>query len=191
MAVVVIHSPSLSVEAKKSIGDQVMTALHNEGIPASTVIVLFKVEQADLYLDGGVLIEARHAVPTVSPAVHTRSPIQPETAALNFLPQRSSEAEGFKTRARRTKQELGELKTRLITLLHEKGGLSSFDAQKELGLQDCDWAPATLRRFFSDLETEGLIKKEGQKRGTRYVLLGTLNKPTGHGIPILKKKAGD
>lgn len=188
MAVVVIHSPSLSVEAKKSIGDQVMTALHNEGIPASTVIVLFKAEQADLYLDGGVLIQAHHAVPTESPAVHTRGPSQPEVAPLNFLPMGSSTSEEFKTRTRRTKQELGDLRARLVTLLHEKGGLSSFDAQKEMGLQDCDWAPATLRRFFSELEAEGLLKKEGQKRGTRYVLLGTLNKPTGHGTPILKKK---
>jgi len=65
------------------------------------------------------------------------------------------------------------------------------DAQKDMELQDCDWAPATLRRFFAELEEEGLIKKEGQKRGTRYVLLGTLNKPAGLAAPILMKKPED
>lgn len=191
MAVVVIHSPSLSVEAKKRVGDQVITALHNEDVPASTVVVLFKVENADLYLDGGVLVEARHSAPTLPAASHPRTQTSPEPSTLNFLPHRPTAKEDFKTRARRTKQELAEMKTRLITLLHEKGGLSSFDAQKEMELQDCDWAPATLRRFFAELEQEGLIKKEGQKRGTRYVLLGTLNKPVGLPTPILMKKAGD
>lgn len=191
MAVVVIHSPNLSAEAKKRIGDQVITALHNEDVPASTVVVLFKVENADLYLDGGVLVEARHSTPALPAAPQTRTPIHPEPAQLNFLAPRGPVNDGFKTRARRTKQELSDMKSRLVGLLHEKGGLSSFDAQKEMELQDCDWAPATLRRFFAELEEEGLIKKEGQKRGTRYVLLGTLNKPAGVPAPILMKKSED
>lgn len=191
MAMVVIHSPSLSAAAKKRIGDQVITALHNEDVPASSVVVLFKVEKADLYLDGGVLVEAEAtANPGPAPA-----PVRPQTIAEPsqhvFLTTLAPVKDDFKTRARRTKQELSELKAKLINLLHEKGGLSSFDAQKEMELQDCDWAPATLRRFFAELEEEGLIKKEGQKRGTRYVLLGTLNKAAGLGTPILKKKSED
>ena len=191
MAMVVIHSPSLSVAAKKRIGDQVITALHNEDVPASSVVVLFKVEKADLYLDGGVLIEAQPSAASAPTNPTIRFQADSEPTQLNFLPPQSASRNDYKTRARRTKQELSELKTKLITLLHEKGGLSSFDAQKDMELQDCDWAPATLRRFFAELEEEGLIKKEGQKRGTRYVLLGTLSKQTGLGNPILKKKSED
>jgi DNA-binding transcriptional regulator YhcF (GntR family) len=60
-----------------------------------------------------------------------------------------------------------------VKTLQLQGALSSFQAQEELGLKTCDWAPATLRRFFSELEDEGVIVKQGQKRGTRYVWKGT------------------
>lgn len=38
----------------------------------------------------------------------------------------------------------------------------------KLGLKDCDWAPATLRRMFHELAESKEIRVEGQKRGTRY-----------------------
>lgn len=186
MAVVVIHAPSLSSDAKKRIGEQVITALHNEDVPASSVVVLFKPEDADIYLDGGLLVEAYHGGATSAPRPAS-APTEPAAAPLlKLVP-----ADDYKTRARRTKQELADIKVKLVEALREKGGLSSFDAQRELKLQDCDWAPATLRRFFAELEEEGLIKKEGQKRGTRYVLLGTLNKPHDLGAPKLVKKQDD
>ncbi len=190
MAVVVIHAPSLSANAKKRIGEQVITALHNEDVPASSVVVLFKAEDADIYLDGGLLAEAHRAPSNPAPARTAAAPAptpEPEPAPLLRLEPTSD----FKTRARRTKNELTDLKAKLLKALQDKGGLSSFDAQKELGLQDCDWAPATLRRFFAELELEGVIKKEGQKRGTRYVLLGTLTKPHSLGAPKLVKKHGE
>lgn len=178
MALVLIHASKLSPDAKKRIGDHVITALHNEGLAASSTVVLFKTEEADIYLEGGPLIQAEAAAPAPKAA-----PV-PEPAAplMKLLP-----ADDFKTRARRTKDELNGLKDRLVAALRNTGGLSSFDAQKALDLQDCDWAPATLRRFFAELEQEGLIKKEGQKRGTRYVLVGAITKAV-PAQPILQKK---
>ena len=79
----------------------------------------------------------------------------------------------FKSKPRRSKHELSDLKNQLVQTLQRQGALSSFQAQEELGLKTCDWAPATLRRFFSELEDEGVIVKQGQKRGTRYVWKGT------------------
>jgi len=122
MAVVVIHAPSLSAAAKKRIGDQIITALHNEDVPASSVVVLFKVEKADLYLDGGVLIEAQPSEAFAPMAMAHRLPTDAQAAQVHFLSIHASPKEDFKTRARRTKQELAELKAKLITLLHEKGG---------------------------------------------------------------------
>ena len=46
------------------------------------------------------------------------------------------------------------------------------ESQTRLGLKDSEGAPATLRRFFGELEEEGFITKQGQKRGTRYVWKG-------------------
>jgi hypothetical protein len=83
----------------------------------------------------------------------------------------------FKTKPRRSKVELSDLKAQLVKTLQFQGALSSFQAQEELGLKSCDWAPATLRRFFSELEDEGVIVKQGQKRGTRYVWKGTTHQP--------------
>jgi hypothetical protein len=79
----------------------------------------------------------------------------------------------FKNKPRRTKGELLDLKAQLVKTLQFQGALSSFQAQEELGLKTCEWAPATLRRFFSELEAEGVVIKQGQKRGTRYVWKGT------------------
>lgn len=184
MAMVLIHASNLSPEAKTRIGEQVITALHNEDVPASSVVVLFMPERADLYLDGGPLMLApgSGSIPAAAPARPASLPsAEPAVAPLLRLEAGSD----FKTRARRTKGELSDLKERLIKALRASGGLSSFDAQKALDLQECDWAPATLRRFFAELEDEGLIRKEGQKRGTRYVLAGP--KPS-TAVPILQKK---
>jgi hypothetical protein len=56
MPLVVIQASDLSSEQKKRIGDRLMEAFHREGIHASSVVVLFKREDADILLDGGLLI---------------------------------------------------------------------------------------------------------------------------------------
>ena len=52
-------------------------------------------------------------------------------------------------------ERMGLVDATLVQILQEKGALSSFQAQEELGLKTCDWAPATLRRFFSELGDSG------------------------------------
>ena len=167
MAMVVIHTSTLSRVQKQRIGDRVIEALHNEGVQASTVVVLFKAEDTDIYLDGGLLHEA--AAPSSHP--------QPAPPPVGFVPGPPAPIQDFKTKVRRSRQELDELRSRLVALLQDRGALSSFEAQDGLELADCDWAPATLRRFFADLEAEGVIFKQGQKRGTRYVWKGVANLP--------------
>src|SRR5512145_112750 len=162
MPLVTIQATRLSADQKKRIGDRLIEAFHREGIPASSVVILFGREELDILLDGGYLIEAsRDSAP---PALPSRA--EPEEAA------EGEPMEEFKTRSRRTKTELTDLKALLVSKLQLQGALSSFQAQDELGLKDCEWAPATLRRFFSELEEEGVIIKQGQKRGTRYVWKG-------------------
>ena len=91
----------------------------------------------------------------------------------------------FKNKLRRSKVELNDLKAQLVKTLQLQGALSSFQAQEELGLKTCDWAPATLRRFFSELEDEGVISKQGQKRGTRYVWKG-ITSQSAHSAPLAR-----
>jgi hypothetical protein len=86
-----------------------------------------------------------------------------------------AEVPAFKSKARRTKGELDDLKQNLVQKLQMEGSLSSFEAQEALGLKDCDWAPATLRRLFTELEEAKLIGKTGQKRGTRYQWKGIVS----------------
>jgi hypothetical protein len=171
MAMVVLRTPPLSSDQKKRIGDRVLGALHHEGIPAASTVILFQAENADLYLDGGLFYEAARpaaAPPALKPLpVPAQAPEEPKEAAFSFLP-----AAEPKPRGRRSKSELADLKDRLVRLLQAEGALSSFDAQTRLNLKDSDGAPATLRRFFSELEEEGAITKQGQKRGTRYVWKG-------------------
>jgi hypothetical protein len=96
----------------------------------------------------------------------------PETVTLNAEGTPTAETtEDFKAKTRRSRQELEDLKQKLIDLLHTKGSLSSFEAQDKLGLSECDWAPATLRRLFGQMEDEKIITKSGQKRGTRYFMV--------------------
>lgn len=167
MAMVVIHTSALSSVQKQRIGDRVIEALHNEGLPASTVVVLFKAEDTDIYLDGGLLHEAATPLSTTPPAV----------PAPGFMPGPPAAQQDFKTKVRRSRQELDGLRSKLVALLQDRGALSSFEAQDGLALADCDWAPATLRRFFAELEDDGVIFKQGQKRGTRYVWKGVANLP--------------
>lgn len=180
MAMVVIHTSALSRVQKQRIGDRVIEALHNEGLPASTVVVLFKAEDTDIYLDGGLVHEASAPLAAAQPAA----------PSAGFVPGPPAAEQDFKTKARRSRQELDELRSKLVALLQDRGALSSFEAQDGLQLADCDWAPATLRRFFADLEEEGVIFKQGQKRGTRYVWKGVANLPRVPAPVKLVKKEG-
>lgn len=180
---VVIHTPSLSRAQKQRIGERVMEALHGEGIPASSVVVLFKAEEADIYLEGGLLHE-------VSSLPSRPSGSDPSPANKGFVAGPPAASNDFRTKVRRSRQELGELKSGLVRLLQDRGALSSFEAQDALELNGCEWAPATLRRFFSDLESDGVITKQGQKRGTRYVWKGVANLPPSPTPVKLVKKEG-
>lgn len=168
MAIVIIESPSLTSDQKTRIGERVITALQHEGLAPGSVVVLFQPERGDIYLDG-LLVKAEVATPV---ALQAPLPPKPVTAppAPNPVPD-------FKAKARRSKPELEDMKTRLMKILQDKGSLSSFEAQVDLDLKECDWAPATLRRLFTDLEEAQLITKSGQKRGTRYVWKGIVNAP--------------
>jgi hypothetical protein len=178
MPLVTIQATRLSADQKKRIGDRVIEAFHREGIPASSVVVVYSREDLDILLDGGYLIESALEP---QPQIPLPKQVAPAPAEAELLDE-------FKTRSRRTKSELTELKALLVSKLQLQGALSSFQAQDELGLKDCDWAPATLRRFFSELEEEGVITKQGQKRGTRYVWKGITSQAQAGGMPKLVKK---
>ncbi|HEX9082201.1 MAG TPA: hypothetical protein VF768_07975 [Holophagaceae bacterium] len=167
MAMVVIQTPALSADQKRRIGERVISLLQNEGFAPGGVVVLFRPESQDLYLDG-LLFEAERqpeAAPVAAPAP---APVPEPAPAAPAAPT-------FKAAGRRTKHELEDLRQRLIQKLQMEGSLSSFEAQEALGLKDFDWAPGTLRRLFTDLEEEKLITKTGQKRGTRYQWKGIVS----------------
>jgi len=179
MAIVIIQSSSLSADQKSRIGERVITALQQEGLAPGSVVVLFRPERGDIYLDG-MLVQAQ------APAVaQTPTPPAPKPAA----PAPPAAPPAFKTKARRSKPELEDLKQDLMHLLQDKGSLSSFEAQVALDLKDCDWAPATLRRLFTELEETKLISKSGQKRGTRYLWKGIVNTP--QSTPIVRLVKAD
>ena len=124
MAMVVIQTPPLSAEQKKRIGDRVLSALHHEGVPASSAVILFQAEQSDLYLDGGLFYEAsRPAAAPKSQPPPAPAPEEPKETPISFLP-----ASAPKPRGRRSKSELADLKEKLVHLLQSEGALSSFDA---------------------------------------------------------------
>lgn len=170
MPLVIVQTAPISAQQKRNIGDRIMEAFHNEGIPASSVVVLFQPDNSDIYLDGGLVHEA--PISANFPSDHAKPFVRPESSSPS--PDLQGESD-FKTRARRTKAELDELKHKLVVLLQTQGSISSFKAQEDLGLKDCEWAPATLRRFFTELDEDGLISKHGQKRGTRYVWQGQVS----------------
>lgn len=168
MAIVIIESPSLSSEQKNRIGERVITALQHEGLAPGSVVVLFQPERGDIYLDG-LLVKAEQA-----PAAMPSTTVQAKPVAAPAAPMIPADV---KAKARRSKPELQDMKTDLVKLLQARGSISSFEAQVALDLKECDWAPATLRRLFTDLEEAQLIAKSGQKRGTRYVWKGIVNAP--------------
>lgn len=167
MAVVVIETPNLTADQKARIGERILTALQHEGMAPGSIVVLFRPERGDMYLDG-LLVQSQ------LPAAATTLVAAPKVAASAPAP---AAVPAFKTKARRSKPELEDMKQDLMNALQDKGSLSSFEAQETLGLKDCDWAPATLRRLFTELEEARLISKMGQKRGTRYVWKGIANAP--------------
>lgn len=184
MSVVIIEAPNLGPEQKTRIGERVITALQHEGINPGSVVVMFRPEGGDMYLDG-YLVQAQTAPAPPAPA--PVAPATPKAAA----PADPPADKGFKTKARRSKPELQDMKQQLMQALQEKGSLSSFEAQVTLDLKDCDWAPATLRRLFTDLEEAQLIVKSGQKRGTRYLWNGLVNAPQNPPAVKLVKAEGD
>lgn len=169
MAFIVIKSTPLSAESKKRLGDRLLYALQAEGIKPGETVIRYEPEDSSVYMDG-TLVEGVPYPKEFSDAMIHR-------AAMDFDPRASAianEALGlvgkneWKSKPRRTQQELFDLKAKLIGLLRRDKSLSSFEATAKLGLKDCDWAPATLRRMFHEVEDSKQIRVEGQKRGTRY-----------------------
>jgi hypothetical protein len=180
MAIVIIESPSLSSDQKTRIGERVITALQHEGMAPGSVVVLFQPERGDIYLDGlFVQAQAPASAAATAPVAPSPKPSAPAPA--------TESAPAFKTKARRSKPELADMKQQLMRALQDTGSLSSFEAQVALDLKECDWAPATLRRLFTELEESKLIVKNGQKRGTRYVWKGIVSSPQAAPPVILVK----
>lgn len=181
MALVTILASPLSPEQKERIGKRVLNALHEEGIVASSVMVRFAPETADVCLEG--LFFPAAVAPQVQPmAAPAPAPVQ--AAPAEAIPE-------YKTRARRKKSELEDFKRQLVQRLQMVDSLSSFDAQDALGLKDCDWAPGTLRNIFGELVEAGLVRKFGQKRGTRYQWVGLTQVPPQESRKVLVVKATD
>lgn len=188
MAKVVVHYTGLSAEQKTRIGERILQVMHQEGAEEAA-LVAFVPASEDYYLTGGHFVEAPQVCAPAPTIVF--EPAHPAPVSAPIPEAIPAPSDDFKTRARRTKTELEHLKQRLVDHLKKDGSLSSFDAQNCLGLKDCDWAPATLRRFFTELEEEELIVKQGQKRGTRYVWKDYVDGRTETGLPepILSKPA--
>ena len=166
MPLIVIESSNLSPDQEARIGDRFISALQQEGLAPSSVVVMFRPERGDLYVDGQLFL-GQSARPTPSASIPPR--------ALQVEPIAAPAA--IRAKGRLTKAESEDLKKKLTQALQEKGSLSSFEAQVALDLKDCDWAPGTLRRLFTELEDAKFITKSGQKRGTRYVWKGIVNAP--------------
>ena len=166
MAFITLKTPALSAEQKKRIGDRILYELQKEGIAPGTVVLRYEVENGDLYMDGTLVEAPRPAA--MAPQAPVFSLAAARVAEEPAPAPRAEAAPAYKDKARRSKKELEDLKAKLTDILKRDASLSSFDAQKKLKLEDCDWAPNTLRRLFSELIEEGLVRKEGEKRGTRY-----------------------
>lgn len=159
MALVTLQTPPLNPEQKQRIGERILQALHAEGVSASQTVVLFQPETSDLYLEGGLLVEAVR--PAMEPAAREASPAFPTPVLEPAAPAR-----------RRSRGEQQAYLQRLAEVLRREGALTSFQAQAALGLKDDPGAATLLRNLFKALEDEGLIRKEGQRRGTRYLWNG-------------------
>jgi hypothetical protein len=179
MAIVTIQASALNNIQKKRIGERVIGCLHNEGVAASSVVVFFRPEDSDIFLDGGLLVEAKpqHAGP-VSPNTIT-TVVKP--AAISFAretaPAPAPAPAPPPPPPKRAMPEYAEVKEKVRKMLIDSGAISSFQAQSGLALKGFDGASALLRRVFAELEAEGMVEKQGQKRGTRYVLKGITSSP--------------
>jgi len=183
MAIVTIQAPSLNEAQKKRIGERVLDSLHREGIPASSVVVFFRHEDADIFLDGGLLFEAK---PQQRHAAHP-SPVPAPVSVVASKPAPTFIKEPV-TVVRKPVPEYSEVKEKIRSMLLDHGGLSSFQAQSGLDLKGCEGASAMLRRVFADLEAEGIVEKQGQKRGTRYVLKGITSTPPQQSASVILVK---
>ena len=183
MAIVTIQAPALNNIQKKRIGERVMDALHNEGVSASRTIIMFKSEDSDIYLDGGLLIEAKPPLAAqVSPNTITtviKQPVQPLARESLSLPKHGA----------LSMPDYSEVKEKVLKILVDKGTISSFQAQAGLSLKGFDGASALLRRVFAELEAEGTVEKQGQKRGTRYVLKGITSGQPQNSAPVILVKS--
>jgi len=213
MAIVTIQAPSLNDIQKKRVGERILDSLHSEGVPASSIVVLFKPDDTDIFLDGGLLFEARHhhGAPAVSSSTVTTVPKKPSAAAAKApAPAKAAPAAPAPAKApaapapakarvrvrahapQQMKKSLpgySEAKDKIRAMFLNHGGLSSFQAQSGLDLKGHEGASALLRKIFADLELEGMVEKQGQKRGTRYVLKGiTANAPQQSAPVILVKQ---
>lgn len=162
MPTITVHVSSFSPEQKARVGQKIIDAMLSEDLRPHSVLVLFRDEDTDFYTDGGPLVARPVTSAPVAPLA-----LPPAVEPLRIAAP-MAEAAG---RTRRTRAQLSTLRDLLIRELQAVGSLSSFAAQKALGLED-EHAAGTLRRLFSELEEEGLVQKEGQKRGTRYVWSG-------------------
>ncbi|MCL1892608.1 MAG: hypothetical protein FWG02_00025 [Holophagaceae bacterium] len=188
MAIVTIQTPPLNNIQKKRIGEKLLDSLHSEGVPAPTVVVLFRSEDSDIYLDGGLLIEAKpqqvastpsHTITTVSkPAPQVMSREQTPTPRPTPPPP-----------LQRSIPDYAVVKEKIRKMLVDSGGISSFQAQSGLALKGFEGASALLRKVFADLEAEGIIEKQGQKRGTRYVLKGITTTQPQQVAPVILVKS--
>jgi len=167
MPIVTIQASALTNVQKKRIGERVLDSLHREGIPASSIVVLFRHEDTDIFLDGGLLFDVKphhQAAQATAPVLANAMPAK--SAPTTFV------REPTATVMRKPIPEYSEVKEKVRSMLLDHGGLSSFQAQNGLDLKGYDGASAILRRVFAELESEGIVEKQGQKRGTRYVLKG-------------------
>lgn len=177
MALVILRTPPLEREQKLRIGERVLQALHAEGVSASQVVVRFEVEEADLYLEGGLFVEGSRATPSLHALEAPSTLTMPSDVAM--------------TTGRRPRTlERAAHRERLIEVLRRERSLTSFQAQSALGLRDDPGAAAFVRDLFKGLEEEGLVRKEGQRRGTRYFWSGPED-PSPLPAPILVKREAE
>jgi len=193
MAIVTIQTPALNNIQKKRIGEKLLDSLHSEGVPASSVVILFRAEDSDIYLDGGLLIEAKPQAAAVSLNTVTTvskppsQPLQPQPPPQPHRDHAHNAAPAPAAKHHKALPEYSEVKDRVRKMLIDNGAISSFQAQAWLNLKGHDGASAMLRRVFAELEIEGIIEKQGQKRGTRYVIKGIASAPPQKAPVILVK----
>lgn len=164
MSLVTIHSTPLTAAQKQRIADRVVAALHEEGVLEASLQIRFEVERADVWNSGNFF-------PAVAEAEEVRVPTTP-APRLTEAPAPESPLGPPRSKAERER-----FKQRLVMALQQAGSLNSFEAQKILGVEDCEWSSGTLRGFFAELLEEALVTKVGLKRGTRYQWVGMVGIP--------------